>query len=121
MLLKDNYLSLTSLELGDSKGLKCLTVGIILERLVLKSCEHLFSINLVEGLVGLKHLDIKNASHFFFPNFYPCNNEIRSLLRGLDKISMVILFFFTSFPLLTELELCGWKKGNSVLPTGKIN
>lgn len=61
-VLKNNFMSLKTLNFGNCKGLTCLTPGVAIEHLVVSYCQDLSSINVAEGSAGLKYVTIINLA-----------------------------------------------------------
>lgn len=124
--LKNNSMSLTTLELDDCRGLTSLTLGVALEELSVGGCPDLTSINVVEDSVGLKGLMLTGC-----PKYEAFPQSVSSTLARLrlgriseefDEFSLpTSSSSVISFPKLTLLTLYGGERVKSILPTGELD
>ncbi|KAL1809357.1 hypothetical protein ACET3Z_026347 [Daucus carota] len=118
VLLKNNSLSLTSLDLLDCKGLQHLTLGVSLDRLYVYDCPNLVSINVVEGSAGLRSLYLSGLPSSVLDGI---SSQFRSsTLRYLwlgpfpDEFPWPFSSSLHSFPNLVWLFLRGWEMVKSI-------
>ncbi|XP_074324627.1 putative disease resistance RPP13-like protein 1 [Apium graveolens] len=127
-LLKNNSLSLTTLNLNDCQGLTRLTLGVAIQGLRVVNCRDLTSIFVLEHSVGLKYLMIAICPSFSEWAFV---QSMRSTLLSLSlsRFSEELDEFpwpassssLISFPNLTKLALIGWEKVELIMPKGKLD
>ncbi|XP_017218354.2 putative disease resistance protein RGA4 isoform X1 [Daucus carota subsp. sativus] len=118
VLLKNNSLSLTSLDLLDCKDLQHLTLGVSLDSLSVYDCPNLVSFNLVEGLAGLKSLSLGGLPSSLLDGISAQiqSSALRFLRLGpfSDEFPWPFSSSLNSFPNLVLLSLRGREKVNSI-------
>ncbi|KAK1364511.1 hypothetical protein POM88_040072 [Heracleum sosnowskyi] len=122
MLLRNNSLSLTTLDLVECKGVERLTVGVSLEKLWVYDCPNLTSIRLDQGSAGLISLSIRKC---FCSLLLDVSSQIQSctleklklgpFLGNLDEFPWPFSSSSSSnsFHNLYRLELFGWGRVKS--------
>ncbi|KAK1364452.1 hypothetical protein POM88_040013 [Heracleum sosnowskyi] len=110
-LLKNNFLSLKTLNLDNCPGLTFLTIGVFLEELEVSDCLNLTSINVVEG--ALRYLIIVRCPSLSELVFVPSTRSILvKLILGPFSEEL------NEFP-WPSLILYGWRKVRSILLDGE--